>query len=73
MADDEGLDADDERVLSYIKAYDFVKYPWSTEEAAAELGLDATRVYKALSKIQKYKKREVYVFYKDGALHVQTD
>ena len=73
MAPDEALDADDERVLAYMKAYDFVKFPWSTEEAAAELGLDTSRVYQSMSRIQKLRKREVYLYYKDGSLHVQTD
>ena len=73
MAGDEALDEVDERVLTYIKAYDFVKFPWSTEEAAAELRLETSRVYQSLSRIQKLKRREVYVYYKDGALHIQTE
>ena len=44
VAGDDTLDETDERVFAYIKQYDFVKFPWSTEEAAAELNLEATRV-----------------------------
>jgi hypothetical protein len=73
MPAEEALDSTDERVLAYIKAYDFVKFPWSTEEAAAELGVDAPRVYEALSRILKLRKREVFMFYRDGSLHIQTD
>lgn len=73
MAGEETLDEVDERVFAYIKAYDFVKFPWSTEEAAAELSLDANRVYQSLSRIQKLKRREVYVYYKEGSLHIQTE
>jgi hypothetical protein len=73
MAGDEAMDEVDERLLAYMKAYDFVKFPWSTEEAAAELGLDTARVYQSMSKIQKLHKRDVYVYYKEGALHIQTE
>src|SRR5690242_2733507 len=73
MAPEEALDELDERLLAYVKAYDFEKYPWNTEEAAAELGVPTTRVYQSLSKLQKVKKRELFVYYRDGALHIQTE
>ena len=73
MAGDEALDEVDLRVLTYMKAYDFVKFPWSTEEAAAELGLETARVYQSIGRIQKLRRKEVYVYYKEGALHIQTE
>lgn len=73
MADDEALDEVEERLFAFIKAYDFEKFPWNTAEAAAELGVPTARVYQALSRIQKIKRREVYVYYRDGALHIQTE
>jgi prolyl-tRNA editing enzyme YbaK/EbsC (Cys-tRNA(Pro) deacylase) len=73
MPAEEALDEVDERVLDHMKKYDFVKYAWSSEEAAAELGVEVDRIYQSISKIQKLKKREVYVYYKDGAVHIQTD
>ena len=73
MPVDEAMDEVDERLLTYMKTYDFVKFPWSSEEAAAELGVDVSRIYQAVSKIQKLKKREVFVYYKEGAVHIQTE
>jgi hypothetical protein len=73
MAPEETLDDLDERLLAYIKSYDFEKYPWNTEEAAAELAVPASRIYQSLSKLQKLRKRELFVYYKDGALHIQTE
>jgi Mn-dependent DtxR family transcriptional regulator len=73
MATGEPLDDVDERLLAYIKSYDFEKFPWNTEEAAAELGVTASNIYQSLSKLQKLRKRELFVYYKDGALHIQTE
>lgn len=66
------LDQAEERLLAYIKSYDFEKFAWNTAEAAAELGLSTADVYKGLSKIQKLKRSEVFIYYKDGALRIQT-
>ena len=73
MPADDAMDEVDERLLTYMKTYDFVKFPWSSEEAAAELGVEVGRIYQSISKIQKLKKREVFVYYKEGAVHIQTE
>ncbi len=73
MAADEPLDEVDERVWAYIRAYDFEKYAWNTEEAAAELGIAPTRVYQALSQIQKVKRRQIFLHFRDGGIHIQTE
>ena len=72
VPDAAGLDPSEERLLAYIKSYDFEKFGWNTAEAAAELGMTAPQVYQALAKIQKLKRGELFVYYKDGALHIQT-
>ncbi len=72
MAPANALDEAEERLLAYIKSYDFEKFGWNTAEAAAELGLTTAQVYQGLSKIQKLKRSEVFVYYRDGALHIQT-
>lgn len=72
MPAEEGLDETDQRVLAYIKSFDFEAYPWNTEEAAKELGLPPARVYEALSRIQRLRKGQVFVYFRDGALRIQT-
>lgn len=67
------MDELDERLLAYMKAYDFVKFAWSSDEAAAEMGVEVARVYQSIAKIQKLKKREVYVYYREGSVHIQTE
>jgi len=70
---EETLDEVDERVFDYIKRYDFEEYPWDTAAAAAELGLTVARVYQALHKLQRHKRRELFVYFKDGGLRIQTE
>ncbi|HKZ59727.1 MAG TPA: hypothetical protein VJ547_07770 [Candidatus Thermoplasmatota archaeon] len=72
MPPPDALDESEERLLAYIKSYDFEKYGWNTAEAAADLGMTTAQVYQGLSKIQKLKRAELFLYYKDGALHVQT-
>jgi hypothetical protein len=73
MAPEESLDEVDERVFEYIKRYDFEEYPWDTAAAAAELGLSVTRVYQALQKLQRHKRSELFLYFKDGGLRIQTE
>lgn len=70
---DDALDETDLRVLEFIKSYDFEAYPWSTAEASNQLGLPAERVYQALSKIQRFKRDEVFLYFRDGAIRIQTE
>ncbi len=73
MAPEETLDEVDERVFAYIKRYDFEEYPWDSATAASELGLTVTRVYQALHKLQRHKRREIFLYFKDGGLRIQTE
>jgi len=73
MVSEDSLDEVDLRVFEYIKRYDFEEYPWDTAAAAEKLDLTVTRVYQALHKIQKYKRHELFVYFKDGGLRIQTE
>jgi hypothetical protein len=73
MAPEESLDEVDNRVFEYIKRYDFEQYRWDTAAAAAELGVSVTRIYQAIHKLQYHKRRELFVYFKDGGLRIQTE
>ena len=73
MADEEELTAADTAVWNFIRSFDFETYPWNTEEAAAELQMPALKVLQSLQRIQRLKKTEIFVYYKNGAVHVQTE
>lgn len=72
MAEDEQLDEADTAVWKFIRSYDFESYPWNTAEAAAELELPEDQVLRSLNRIQRLKRTEIFVYYKDGAVHIQT-
>ncbi len=72
MAGDDELDEADEAVLRFIKSYDFETYGWDTAEAAAELKLSPEQVRLSITRIQRLRRNEVFVYYKEGALHMQT-
>jgi len=72
MAADEELDETDAAVWKFVRSYDFETYPWNTAEAAAELQLPALKVLQSLHRIQRLKRAEVFVYYKNGAVHIQT-
>ena len=73
MAPEEALDEVDERVFQYIKRYDFEQYAWDSAAAAAALGVSVTRIYHAIHKLQFHKRREFFVYFKDGGLRIQTE
>ena len=41
--------------------------------AAEKLGLSVARVYQALHNIQRHRRRELFVYFKDGGLRIQTE
>jgi hypothetical protein len=73
MDGEDSLDETDTRVLEFIKSYDFETYAWNTAEASAQLALPASRIYQALSKIGKLKRGEVYFYFRDGGVRIQTE
>jgi hypothetical protein len=72
MAEEDDLDETDEAVWKFIRSYDFETYGWNTEEAAAELKLPAQKVLQSLNRIQRLKRGEIHVYYKEGKVHIQT-
>lgn len=72
MADEDELDEVDAALWKFIRSYDFETYPWNTEEAAAELELEEKQVLRSLNRIQRLKRDEIFVYYKEGAVHIQT-
>jgi hypothetical protein len=73
MADEEALTKDESRVWEYIKKHDFEGNPWITPAVAKDLKMDDQAVYEALAEINKKKKGEIYIYYKDGALRIATE
>jgi hypothetical protein len=72
MADDDQLDETDQAVWKFIRSFDFETYPWNSAEAAAELKVPVDAVLKSLNRIQRIKRNELFVYYKEGAIHIQT-
>ncbi len=72
MAGDDDLDETEEAVWKFIRSYDFETYPWNSEEAAAELDIPISKLLQSVNRIQKVKRSELFVYYKDGAVHIQT-
>ncbi len=72
MADEE-LTKDEERLWKYIRKHDFEDNPWSTPDAAKELKMKEDDVYKTLSGLLEKRKEQVYIYYKDGGIRLQTD
>jgi hypothetical protein len=70
MADDEALTNDERRMWEYIQENDFDSGPWVTPDVARDLDMDEDEVYETLSGLGKKLKAEMYIFYKDGSLHI---
>jgi hypothetical protein len=72
MADEE-LTKDEERLWKYIQKYDFEENPWSTPDAAKELKMKEDDVYNTLSELLGKLKGKMFIYYKNGAIRIQTD
>jgi hypothetical protein len=66
------LSKEEELLWKYIKKYDFEGNPWSTPEAAKKLEMPEDKVYKALSELVKKLPGQIFLYYRDGALRIQT-
>jgi hypothetical protein len=62
----------DKKLFEYIKEGDYESEPWSTPKAAEALGVEEKEVYESLCRLQKLKKGEIYIYYRNGALRIQT-
>ena len=70
---EEGLTELDRRVYEYIKLNDFEKNKWVTKDAARSLGVDEQAIYESLSNLTKFMKDKVWIYYKNGGLHIQAE
>jgi hypothetical protein len=67
------LTAFENRLYQYILSNDYESRPWVTMKVAKELGTTEEEVYRALSELTKKIKDNVWIFYKNGALHVVAE
>jgi prolyl-tRNA editing enzyme YbaK/EbsC (Cys-tRNA(Pro) deacylase) len=67
------LTAFENRLYHFIIDNDFETRPWNTLKAARELGSSEEEVYKALSELTKKVKDNIWIFYRDGSLHVVAE
>lgn len=72
MAEDELTEAD-RKLFDYIRTHDSETRPWSTPNAARELGMEEKQVYESLSNLSKHMKGRIYIYYKDGGLRIQAE
>ena len=70
MAEKEALTDTERRLWEYIMEHDFDNGPWVTADVADDMGMKVDAVYATLSELAKKLKEEMYLFYKDGALHI---
>lgn len=70
MADEEPLTDEERRMWEYIQKGDFDEGPWLTPSVAKDLNIEEDVVYETLASLGKKLKEEMYIFYKDGTLHV---
>lgn len=69
----ENLSPLERKLYEYIKRNDFVTTPWSTARAAQHLGVSREEVYKALAKLTKEIRDNIWIFYHNGALRVVAE
>lgn len=70
MADEEPLTDNEKIMWEYIQKGDFDEGPWLTPSVAKDLDMNEDVVYETLASLGKKLKEEMYIFYKDGTLHV---
>ena len=63
----------DRKLFEFIKNNDFRTVPWSTAETARAMGCAEQEVYDSLGRIAKELKGSIYIYYRDGALHIEAE
>jgi predicted NACHT family NTPase len=61
------------KLYEYIKANDFQTQKWSTREAARALHASEDDIYKALSKLSKEIRDNIWIYYENGAIRVVAE
>ncbi len=61
------------QVYEYIRERDFETRPWITREAARNLKVEDIKIYEALSELTRKIRDNIWIFYRDGHLHVVAE
>ncbi len=69
----ENLTELEKRLYEYIKTNDFQTQKWSTREAARRLNASEEEIYKALSKLSKEIKDNIWIYYEDGGIRIVAE
>ena len=69
----EDLTENDRKVYEYIKTRDFENNPWSTAQAARDLGMTEQEVYESLSNLAKHIRDNIWIHYRDGAIRISAE
>ncbi|MEM3341121.1 MAG: hypothetical protein QW728_00345 [Thermoplasmata archaeon] len=67
------LTAFDMKLFEFIRTNDFVTVPWNTAETAKVMGCTEEEIYSSLGRIAKEMKGRIYIFYREGSLHIQAE
>lgn len=70
MADVEALTDIESQLWDYIREHDFDANPWVTADVAEDMDMTVDGVYATLSELAKKLKDQIYIFYKDGSIHI---
>jgi hypothetical protein len=70
---EEDLTDFDWKLFEYIKAGDYETEAWSSPKAAENLGVKEKEIYESLAKLSKSLKGRIYIYYRNGALRIQTE
>jgi len=63
----------EKKLYEYIKNNDFQSKKWSTRDAARALHASEDDVYKALSKLSKEIKDNIWIYYENGGIRVVAE
>ena len=55
------LSTNDKKVYEYLKLYDFVENPWSTNKAAKALKMKEDDIYESLSNLAEYMRNNIHI------------
>ena len=55
------LNTNDKKVYEYLKLYDFVENPWSTNKAAKALKMKEDDIYESLSNLAEYMRNNIRI------------
>jgi hypothetical protein len=63
----------DMKLFEYIKEGDYETEAWSSPKAAEALGVKEKEIYESLARLSKHMKGRIYIYYRNGALRIQSE